>query len=144
MIEKTIHEIKNVGMKSITSLDMNLSSVTLNNPSLPSEHLNSHLMPQILLKASERSPQFINHMFYLNLEGTTKLQLRKWWIDIISEFYLSFFLPDFCQYLLLNSIRCSTQKHSKIQFNYSKQQLFIHQQYQYQMSNLNESRNFIM
>ena len=100
--EKKINEIKADHMKIITSLDMDLSAITLNKPSSSSEDLNAYLMPWIILKATEKSPQFTNHMSYLNLEGTNQLQIRKWWVDIRSGLYLYLFWSDFCQYLSTN------------------------------------------
>ena len=49
--EKTINEIKANHLKSIASVDMNVSSITSNKPSSSSKHLKYDLMPWILLKS---------------------------------------------------------------------------------------------
>ena len=56
--EKTINEIKSNHLKSITSIDINISSITSNKPPFSSEHLRSYLVPWILLQSPEKSPQF--------------------------------------------------------------------------------------
>ena len=48
-LENTSNNIKTNHLKSITSIDMNLSAITSNKPSLSSENLRSDLMPFILL-----------------------------------------------------------------------------------------------
>ena len=120
--EKTINEIKADYLKSITSLDMNLSAIISNRPSSSSEHLNTNLMPWMILKSPETSPQFTNRMFSLSLEGTIQLQILKWWVAIGSSFCLSLLWSYFFRYLSTNSTRCPTEKHSKRQFTFSKQQ----------------------
>ena len=52
--ENTINEIKANHFKSITSIDMNVSAITSNKPSLSCEHIKSYLMPWILLQSMER------------------------------------------------------------------------------------------
>ena len=47
--ENTIYEIKENILKSITYIDMNVSSITSNKISSSSEHLKSYLMPWIIL-----------------------------------------------------------------------------------------------
>ena len=47
--EKTINDIKANHLKSITSINMNVSAITSNKPPLSSEHLKSDLIPWILL-----------------------------------------------------------------------------------------------
>ena len=49
--EKTTNEIKDNHLKNITSIDMNVSSITSNKHSLSSEHLKSGIMPYILLQS---------------------------------------------------------------------------------------------
>ena len=48
--EKTYNEIKANNLKIITTIDMNVSNITSNQPSLSSEHLKPDLMPWILLQ----------------------------------------------------------------------------------------------
>ena len=45
--EKTINDIKADNLKSITSIDMNVSAITLNKPYSYSEHLKYDLIPWI-------------------------------------------------------------------------------------------------
>ena len=51
--ENTMNYIKANHLKSITSIDMNLSAITSNKPSFCSEHLKFDLMPWILLQSLE-------------------------------------------------------------------------------------------
>ena len=48
--EKTINDTKENNLKSINSLDANLSANTFNIPYLSSEHLEVNLMPWIVLQ----------------------------------------------------------------------------------------------
>ena len=48
--EKTTNDIKDNHLKNITSIDMNVSSITSNRTSLSSEHIKSNLIPWILLQ----------------------------------------------------------------------------------------------
>ena len=66
----TINEIKANHLKSITSIDMNVSAITSNKPSLSYEHIKSNLMPWILLQSPEKSPQFTNHLSSCTLMET--------------------------------------------------------------------------
>ena len=72
-IENKIDEIKSDHMKSIIYLDINISAIKSNKP----ENIYADLMPWILLKSPEQSPQFASHLYSLNLEGNTQLQIRK-------------------------------------------------------------------
>ena len=54
--EKSINEIKANHLKSIASIDMNVSAITSNKPSLSSEHLKSNLMLCMLLLSPVKSP----------------------------------------------------------------------------------------
>ena len=69
--ENTINEIKANHSKSITSIDMNVSPITYNKPSLSSEHLKSNLMPWILLQSPEKSPQSTNRLSSIYPYGKT-------------------------------------------------------------------------
>ena len=51
--ENTINEIKSNCLQIITSIDMNLSDITSNKPSLSSEHPKSYLMPCIFILSTE-------------------------------------------------------------------------------------------
>ena len=51
--ENNINEIKYYCMKSVTSLDMNLSAITLEKPLSSSENIKFYLMSCILLKSTE-------------------------------------------------------------------------------------------
>ena len=48
--ENNINEIKSNNLKDITSIEMNVSAITSNNPSLSSEHKTSKFIPCIHLK----------------------------------------------------------------------------------------------
>ena len=43
--ENTLNEIKDIHFKSIASIDMNVSYITSNKPSLSSEYIKSNIMP---------------------------------------------------------------------------------------------------
>ena len=60
--EKTINDIKSNHLKSITSIDMNISAITSNKTSSSSEHLKSDIMTWILLQSPGKPPQFTNHL----------------------------------------------------------------------------------
>ena len=62
IFENNINEIKYNHLKSITSIDMNLSDITSNKPSSSSEHLKPNIMTRILLRSPGKSPQFTNHL----------------------------------------------------------------------------------
>ena len=96
-------------MKSITSVAMNIPAITLNEPSLSSEHLRSDIMPWILLQSLGKSPKFTNHYSSMYPKGNTQLQIRKWWVPLRSELYLSYFFR-LLSLLLNNSTRCTTEK----------------------------------
>ena len=61
--EKNINEIKYNHLKSITSIVTNLSAIPFNKPYSFSEHLNSDLMPWILLQSLGKSPQLTKHLY---------------------------------------------------------------------------------
>ena len=96
-------------------------------------------IPTIIFK----TPQLTKHFSSMHPRGNTQLQIRKWWVTLRSVFIYPFFVRLF-------SIPLNKQHHMpniekpKRQFTSSKQQLFIHQQYQYQISNLKESQNYII
>ena len=102
---------------------------------MSSEHLKYDIMPYILLISPGKSPQFTNHFSSIHPEGNTQLQIRKLWLPLRSALYISFFLSYLCKYLSIVGTRCPTEKNSKRQFNYSKQQRFIFWQHQYKMLN---------
>ena len=66
----------------------------------------------------------------MHIKGNTKTN-RKWWVTLGSAFYLSFFYHTL-SILLKNQHQMPNRENS---------QKFIHQQYQYQMSKLNESQS---
>ena len=51
--EKTINDIRDHNLKSITSIDMNISDIILNKRYSSSEHLKYDLMPWIILQSPE-------------------------------------------------------------------------------------------
>ena len=76
--EKIINEIKGIHLKNITSTDMNVSDITLNEPSPSSEHLKYNLMQWIPLLSPVKSPQFTNNLSSMRPKGYTQLQILKW------------------------------------------------------------------
>ena len=71
IFEKTIHEIRDNHLKSITSITMNLSYKTKIKPSLYSEDLKSDFMPCILLQSPGKSPQFTKICLQCTLKKTS-------------------------------------------------------------------------
>ena len=74
--EKTNNEIKYNHLKHITSIDMNVSSITSNKHFLSSEHLKSDLMPCIFLESLGKSPQFTKYLSSMHLKGNNQIQIR--------------------------------------------------------------------
>ena len=93
--EITINNVKYNRLKIITSIDMNLSDITSKKRSLFYEHLKDNLMPCIVLQSPVKSPQFIKYFSSMHPRGNTQLQTRKWWVTLISAFYLYFFGQTF-------------------------------------------------
>ena len=56
---------------------MNVSAITSKKPDLSYEHLKSDLVPWILLKLPEKSPQFNNILSSMYPDGNTKLHIVK-------------------------------------------------------------------
>ena len=67
-----------------------------------------------------KSPQFTKHLSLIHPKGKTQLKPRKWWVTIISSFYLSLFWSDFCKYLSISSTRFLTDKTLKYTFHLFK------------------------
>ena len=57
--ENSLSDIKADHLKNITSIEMNVSAITLNKTSSYFECLKPDLMPWILLHSPKKSPQFI-------------------------------------------------------------------------------------
>ena len=93
--EKTTNEIKDNHLKNITSIDMNVSSITSERYSSSSEHIESDLIPWILLQSLGKSPQFTKHLSSMQPKGNTQLKIRKCWIPLRSALYLSFLGHNF-------------------------------------------------
>ena len=53
-------------------------------------------------------------------KGNTKVHIRKWWVTLISEFYLSFFWSNVCQYLSINITICPSEKTLKYTVHFFK------------------------
>ena len=117
---------------------MDISAITSNKNNFSYEHLNSNLMPQIALQQPFKSPQFIKHFSSVHLKVNTQLKFVNGGLLLDQNFNYPF-LSEFFQYLSFQQ-----RKHSHRQFNFSKQQLFLHKQYQCQMTNLKKSRKCIM
>ena len=62
IFENTVNDIKDNHLKSITSINMNVSDITSNKPSLSSKHLESDHMTWKLLHSPGKSPQFTHHL----------------------------------------------------------------------------------
>ena len=73
--DNTIHDIKDNYLKNITSIDTNVSYITLNQLSLSSEHLKYNLMPWILLLSPEKLAEFTKDLSSMKSKGNTQLQL---------------------------------------------------------------------
>ena len=100
-------------------------------------------MTCIVLKSPGTSLKFIKHLSYMHLDVKIQLQVLKRWVTIILTVYLSL-LSDFFKYLSTNSTRFPTSKTLENTVHFSTQQRFIHQQYQYQVPNVNKSWKFIV
>ena len=144
IFEKNIYEIKADNMKIITSLDMNLSPITSNTHSLSYEHLNYNIMPQIFLQSPGKSPLFIKHFLSIHLKLNILIKIINGWLLLEHHFIYPFFGQNFANTSQQTSIDVQRRKHLKRQLTFSIQKLFIHQKYQYQMSNLNEPQDCIM
>ena len=95
--EKTINEIKTNYLKNITSIDMNVSAITLDKPSFSSENIISELMPWILLQSLGKSPQPTKYSSSMHHKENNQLQIRKWWVPLRSSLHLYFFWSNLCQ-----------------------------------------------
>ena len=80
----------------------------------------------------------------MHLKGNTQIHILKLWVPLRSVFYLSLFHQTFVNSSQQTESYIKKGKHSKRQFNFSNQQRFIHQPYQYQTSNLKKSLKCIM
>ena len=83
-VEKTINEIKYNHLKSIFSIDTNVSAITSNKPSLSYEHIKFYLMLWILLQSLGKLPQFTKHLYSMHPKGNNQLQIRKWGFSLRS------------------------------------------------------------
>ena len=93
--EKKIDEVKSDHMKSITSLEMNLSNFPSYTPSSSSENINAYIMTQIILKSPGKPTQFTKYLSFMHLEGDTQLQIQKGWFSLGPEFYQFLFWQEF-------------------------------------------------
>ena len=118
--EINIDEINADNVKSITSLDINLSDITSNIPSLYSGHLNENITSWIFLKSPEKLLQLTKHLSNMYLEGDTKLKIRKLWVTLRSEFYLSLFYLTFVNTSKQSASDVQNIKHSNIQLTFKK------------------------
>ena len=73
IFENTISDIKANHLKSITSINMNVSAITPNKPSLYYEHIKLNLIPWIIRKSPVKPPQFIKNLSSLHPKGHTQL-----------------------------------------------------------------------
>ena len=80
--ENTINEIKDVNLKIINSLHMNLSAITPNKPSLSYEHSIANCMPWIVLQSPGKSPQFTKYFSSMHPKGNNQLKIRKWLVTL--------------------------------------------------------------
>ena len=93
--EKTINDIKDNHLKSVTSIAMNILAITLNKPSSSSEHLKDDLIKWILLQSPVKSPQFTKYLDSMHRKGNNQLQTQNWLVTLISAFYPYFFGCNF-------------------------------------------------
>ena len=94
-VENTIDDIKADHFKIITSIDMNVSAITLNKASSSSEHMISDLIPWILLKSPEKSPQFTNHLSLMYPNGNTQLKFENGGYLLDQHYFFSLFSQNF-------------------------------------------------
>ena len=78
-------------MKSIASIDINVSDIPWKKPYLSCEDLKTDLMPWIILQSTIKSPQFTDILSSIYSNGNIQIQIRKWWVPLISAIYLLYF-----------------------------------------------------
>ena len=61
-------------------------------------------------KITVKSPQFTTNLYSMYPNGNIQLQIRKWWIPLISALYIFSFWSELFQYLSIISTRCTTEK----------------------------------
>ena len=74
-----LYEIKADHVKILDSSNMKISAITSNKPTTSIEQPSADITKWSLLKQTEKyshAPQFTNHMYSMNLEGDTLLQLQ--------------------------------------------------------------------
>ena len=74
--ENTINEIRSNHLRSITSIDMNVSAITLNQHSLSYEHLKYDIMTCILLQSPGKSPQFTKYLSSMHPKVNPQLKFE--------------------------------------------------------------------
>ena len=97
--ENNINDIKANHLKSINSIDMNPSPITLNKPSSSSEHLKPNLIPWKVLQSPRKSPHFTKHLYSMHPKENNKLKIRKCWATFRSAFSISSFLRLLARHL---------------------------------------------
>ena len=89
--EKTINDIKANNLKSITSIDMNVSAITPNKPYSSPEHLKSDIITWILIQSPGKPSQFTNNLSSMHSKGNTQLQLENCGF-LLDQSYIYYFL----------------------------------------------------
>ena len=102
---------------------------------LYSAHIIADPIKWMVLKSPGKPPELTKHLNSMHLKGNTPIKHQKWWHALQSDFF------NTSQKIATDALH---RKHSKIQLIFSKHQLLIHPQYQYQMRNLIEYRKCIM
>ena len=75
--ENINNEIKDNCLKSITSISIHLSDITLNKPSSSFENIKAYLVPWIILQSPGKSPQITKYWYSMHPKVNTQQQIRK-------------------------------------------------------------------
>ena len=143
--ERNIDKIKYDHVKIITSHEMNLLDITSNKPYLCFEHLNDYIMAWVVLQPPVKSIKCTKHLCLpWTSKETPSYKLENDGLLLDQNSIYPFFDQKFVNTSQQTSPDVQHKKHLKIQFNISKQKWFIHQQYQYKTTHLNESWKCIM
>ena len=113
MDHKTINEIKDNHLKIISSIDMNVSAITLNKNSSSYEHLKFNLMPWKILKSLGTSPKLTNILSSMYHNGNNQLQIRKQWVPLRSAIFCFRFLSRLLSITLNNQHQVSTRENTQ-------------------------------
>ena len=126
-LENTINKIKSNHLKSITSLDMNISDITLNKPYFPSEHISCHEYSE---NHRENRHNSINNCLQRTRKETLNHRFEYGELLLNQNYIYHIFGQTSVSTFQYSAPGSQQRKHSNRRFTSSKQQLFIHKQYQ--------------